>query len=195
MKDNKAISVIVDRIATMKRDNNGQAYHYRKDSDIRNVVNYTINGNEKSGKPIYSNSRSFISDIADVEGLTQEIMENQALFNKCKGIRIRHEFVEVDKSELDPKEQLQQIKKIADRFTDYYFYQGYRTTYGVFDLKDKFRINYAIDPVNYHNGTKYRYNRKEVMERENIFLINTVDSVISNSESRNDLQELEYYPW
>lgn len=185
----------IDRVATMANYVDGtQQYHYRNDADIVRTIHYALEGN-KDQRPFYSFARAFNVDHNDPDEVSRMIIENQAVHNKTKGIRIRHELVEVSKDELDNDSHREQIICIADKYSDYYQYAGFRVAYGVFDCGDYYRIDYVIDPVNYHDGSKYRYNQQEILAQEQEQLKTVVSAIREGTEDQVDLQHLQYYPF
>ena len=185
----------IDRVATMAESVSGEKqYHYRNDNDIAGTVHYVLDGNNQQ-RPFYSFARAFNVDHNNPDEVARMIVENQAVHNKTKGIRMRHEFAVISKSELDECSHREQIICIADKYSDYFHYAGFRAAYGVFDCGDYYRIDYVIDPVNYHDGSKYRYNQQEIRAQEQEQLKTVVSAIRQGTEDKVDLQHLRYYPY
>ena len=88
------------------------------------------------------------------------------MYHKESGIRIRGEIVEVWKDELQRGSEKEQIAAIADGFSAHFLYKGFQTAYGVFDKGASYNVVYAINPVSYGDGSKYRHNNNDILAEQ-----------------------------
>lgn len=184
----------VSRRSTKTLKTDGLHLHYREEQDIYNLVHYVIYGN--NGKaPIYVNGKGItVYPQLSAQQIAEEMLKIQQLYHKCRGLRIRHEFVTITKDEFPDKRCCTtQIRQIADRFGDYYFYSGFQCVYSVFEELDRYVIRYAINTVSPMDGAKYSYNEYDIWEREQCCIECIVGQVTGKPGREFDFRELEYY--
>ncbi len=117
----------------------------------------------------------------------------QHLYNKVSGLRIRGLILAISKDELSTGNNLQDIASIAYRFTDYMFLSGFQTAYGIFDKGDRFEICYAINTVNFVNGTKFKQNHTDILADEQLCVETIAAEVTGKSIPYTfDFESLEY---
>ena len=145
-------------------------------------------------KPVVSSSRGFIGSKTEPDKIAEEITMIQTLQNKTKGLRIRGEIARIDKQELGTK-KLRDICSVAEKFCGYYLGNGHQAAYGIFDYGNRYEIKYAINTVNFADGSKYRHNNCEIQDRE-LNCLNTVIADVTgqsiSEDCRFDFDMLEY---
>ena len=185
----------VENVST-KKINAGRnvTYNFRTQEDIYRFTNYVMNGNCRES-PVYSSSKGFVSSKDDSKIISKEIEYLQKMYRKDKGIRIRGENVVIDKRELTCKDSKDLIKSIADGYSTYYMAQGFQNVYGVYEVGDIYEIRYALNPVSYSDGSKYRHNNKDIRDREgsciNTIIADATGKIIPEDQ-RFDFDTLEF---
>lgn len=179
---------------------NNISYRFRSVDEIRRAV-YEATERRRGQKPIHTGNRA----ISRLNPTTKEVascMEHQQeLYRKTSGIRVREEMLSVTMDELESGREKEQIGKIADSFSDYYFYKGFQSAYGVYEFNDDDRgkgydILYAINTVNFMDGSKYRRNANGYLEEVNRAAKTVAAQVKGQDMPENDffdIRSLEYY--
>ena len=185
----------INRRSTKAVREDGLQLHYRQEEDIYRLVHYVVNGNMQE-VPIYVSGKGVaLYPHIFAEQIAAEMLYIQQIYQKCKGLRIRHEFAYITKDEFpDQSQRGLQICQIADWYGNYYFYSGFQCVYGVFESIDRYIIRYAVNTVSPINGAKYMYNEREVRAREQRCLEFVVGRVTGTGKGNFDFRELEYYP-
>ncbi len=167
-------------------------YNFREEDDIRRYIYYITHGNTTT-KPLFAYARGFRHFTSDPIELGDEIISLQLLYNKVSGLRIRGLILTISADELSNQMAFQQIFTIAYRFSDYLFYSGFQTIYGVFFENGRFTIHYAINPVNFVNGTKFHQNHTDILEDQLLCAETIVADVTGRPlDIRFDFDSLEY---
>ena len=187
----------IESIATQRNNEHGrpELYRFREEEDIFKHTRYVMEGN-KSETPLYSLARGFVSSKDDSRMVAEEMIDVQKIYRKSTGIRIRGEKISVRKKELG-ENQVKEIKTIANGFCDYYMGLGHQIAYGIYDVGDAYEVRYAINTVNYADGSKYRHNSHCIQQQEEKCLATILADVsgrIISDEDRFDFESLEYNP-
>ena len=184
----------INRRSTKAIRKDGLQLHYRQEEDIYRLVHYVVNGNMQE-VPIYVGGKGVtLYPQILAEQIAAEMLHIQQIYQKCRGLRIRHEFAYITKDEF-PDQSLRrlQICQIADWYGNYYFYSGFQCVYGVFESIDRYIIRYAINPVSPMDGAKYMYNENEILAMEQSCLEYVVGEVTGRRRGRFDFRRMEYY--
>ncbi|HJA70000.1 MAG TPA: hypothetical protein IAA07_00280 [Candidatus Lachnoclostridium stercoravium] len=184
----------INRISTKAVRKDGLQLHYRQEEDIYRLVHYIVNGNMWEA-PIYVWGKGItLYPHIFAEQIAAEMLYIQQIYQKCRGLRIRHEFAYITKDEFpDQNQRRLQICQIADWYGDYYFYSGFQCVYGVFESVDRYIIRYAINTVSPMDGAKYMYNENEILAMEQSCLEYVVGEVTGRKKRWFDFRRLEYY--
>lgn len=126
--------------------------YYRTETDIYAMIRYVMEGEGC----IYSNCRGILYNPENVSQMAREMLRVQEVYKKCSGVRIRRDFVTVTWDELPNENRENAIKEMAEYFADVYYWSGFQVVFGVFADKGQYYIRYAINTVNYHDGSKYQ---------------------------------------
>jgi len=182
---------IVSRSLMKVKNCNEKHLHYRKESDIRNVIAFIM----VSSMPFQTGGSGIISNLT-VEKVTNEFIGIQEFYRKTEGLRIRHEYINISKAELSAEIGLQQVLFLANMMSKYYFYKGFQNIWGIVDKGDEYSISYAINTVSPFDGSKYHYNKTDVLADEYAYL-NAVWQIIVSKNENNvyDMRALEFYPY
>ena len=119
----------------------------------------------------------------------------QGLYKKTNGIRIREESIQIEKQNLG-EEKLKEAKEIADGYSSYYMGKGHQVAYGIYDHGNQYEIRYAINTVNFADGSKYKYNKHSIQKQEEQCLATVIADVTGRDipeEKRFDFEKLENY--
>lgn len=186
----------VEGVSTKRiNDGNTVTYNFRQTEDIGKYVNYVMNGNEKE-KPLYSSSNGFINSQTDADIISDEVAKEQSLYRKDSGIRIRGENVIINMDELLENELNDVlVENIADMFSSYYMGLGFQNAYGVYVKDDCYLIKYAINPVSFADGSKYKHNDMDIRDREECCINTIVADAVERDipfDQRFDFDTLEY---
>ena len=169
-------------------------YHFRTEDDVRRLVHFMFRGNELSRKPFYTSGRGVLIQYGE-EYIFNSFMYVQFIYNKLSGLRVREQILMVTKDELDSRNFINQIIALADRFSDYYFYQGFQCIYSIFEQEDRYSIVYAINSVSYQDGHKYSHNDHAIADRDQCATEAALMEIKGeNGEKEFDYCTLEYCP-
>lgn len=165
---------VVENISTKNcQDDQKTIYNFRTTNDIYAYTKYVMFGKARE-RPIHASSKGFVSSKDNPKEISEEVENVQRLYRKESGLRIRGENVVINKDELSAVNMNENIiSTIADRYSDYYLGQGFQNAYGVYDLGDQYVIRYALNPVSFADGSKYRHNNNEIKDNEEL-CINTI---------------------
>lgn len=166
--------VNITNFSTQADEPEGILYRLRNEEDIYNMISFIRFGSADRGRPLYFNYRGFIYAKTPNE-LAQEMLYYQKMYRKTAGVRIRGEFVVITKDELTDPSPRQQICMIADRFSDYFFYNGFQCVYSIFDRNSFYEIIYGINSTSYADGHKYHHNSTDVRDMQ----LNILNSILS----------------
>lgn len=184
----------IENVSTQKSKGSDVDYNFRKEEDVFRFVRYLKNGNSK-GHPVYKCFRGLRNGV-DASDAADEMLEIQKLHHKETGLRLRGEIISVRSEELTKGKEEQQIKDIADGFSDYIFYKGFQTVYSVMPNNAGYNIIYGINPVSYTAaGRKYKHNQTTVKCGQQEFLDMVVEKAVTGNSDRQDdlLLRLPYY--
>ena len=193
--------ISISGISTKSTDGSAYKYRFRNENEVQQAVNEAMIS-RKLQKPIHTGARGCEGIDPTPTAVTDSMLQQQELFNKTSGIRIREEIVSISEDELHTAvNEKKQIADIADQFSDFYFYQGFQNVYGVYPYKDErgcgYDILYTINAVSYQNGAKYRRNAFEYQDESEKALKTVISSVTGKTISDKeyfDMTQLEYYP-
>ena len=186
----------ITSVSTQRNNQEGKAerYRLREEKDIYTFTKFVLNGNKKEN-PIYATARGIIASKNDAKLVSKEMIVVQNLYKKTSGLRMRGEYVTIAKDELDENGN-EEIKVIADKMATYFLGVGHQTAFGVYDLGEKYEIRFAINSVNYGDGSKYKRNSNDIQAREERCLATILSDVTGKNmgdEERFDQETLEYY--
>ena len=182
----------IEPLSTKALRNGSTEYNFRNEADIRRFVYFTLKGN-RAVKPVLTGARGFRNCVTNPDGIAEEMIALQYLYNKTSGLRVQGLILTVTKDELSAEHTLQGVGNIAYRFTDYIFLSGFQTAYGVFDSNDHFDIYYAINTVSYANGMKFRQNHREILADEQLCAETILADIAGKPlDVRFDFESLEY---
>ena len=185
----------IESFSTQKNENDKPvAYRLRNEEDVRSITHYALNGNTEK-RPVFSSSRGFTSSMKDADMISEEILLVQDLHRKKTGIRIRAETVRIGKEELG-NDKLCEVKEIADGLGGYYLGLGHQVAYGIYDHGSLYEIRYAINPVSFADGSKYRYNKHSIHDQEEMCLATIIADTTGRDipeEEKFDFEKLENY--
>ena len=159
--------IVVSPFSTQRNRNGTIDYNLRDESDIRQYVHFVLKGN-KTRRPLYSTARGFRAYPSNSNDIVNEILTIQQLYNKLSGLRVRGLVIAVSKDELSAPFESQQIIRIADRFSDCIFLNGFQTSYGIFDMGACYEIYYAINTVSFVNGMKFHQNNTDILAMQQL---------------------------
>ena len=178
--------------STKKRGDSSEDYlYYREESDINNLLAFIM----KTSGP-FQIGGSGISSMMTVDAVAEEFKFIQKFYRKTDGLRIRHEYLKVFKTELTAGAEVNQIINLAIMMSKYYFYKGFQNVWGIVDRGDSFSISYAINTVSPFDGSKYHYNKKDILADEYAYLGTIWQSIVSGGVYAGyDMRILEFYPY
>ena len=180
--------ILLDHRATKTQQEEGDIkLHYREMEDVFRLVNYVLMGTGV----IYTGCRGILYNPNDTAVMVREMLRVQELYKKCAGVRIRHEFVVITGDELPARHRAQAIKEIAERFAAVYYWMGFQVVFGVVADSGRYGIHYAINTVNYHDGSKFQ-GGLNAYEKEHE-LLRTIVAEVKGAGISPDYRELEYY--
>jgi len=190
----------VSGISTKARRDIGTTYRFRKESEVEQAVKEAVvsRGNKK---PIYTGVRGIPVLNPTPKDISENMLHQQFLHNKTKGIRVREELMTITADEIPEDDKEKTIAKIADRFSDFYFDKGFQTAYGIYPFFSEERgegydILYAINAVSFRDGSKYIRNSDEYDEEVNKaarFVLTEITGQEISDEDKYVMQGLEYY--
>lgn len=184
--------IVVSPFSTQKNTSRSIEYNLRYETDIRRYVHFVHKG-DKLRRPLYSASRGFRAFSSNPNGIVDEILTIQQLYSKLSGLRIRGLVIKVTKDELSPLLAPPQIIKIADRFSDYIFLNGFQTSYGIFDMEIHYEIYYAINTVSFVNGMKFHQNNTDILASQQLCAETVVAEVTGKTmQDAFNFDSLEY---
>ena len=100
-------------------------YRARTEEDIYHCVSTVCNGKNRGSMFIESTDY-------DPLAITNEMINIQTLYNKCKGIRVRGVYLTITKDEFPNFLKMpEEMDEIARRFCSYIAFQGYQTIYKI----------------------------------------------------------------
>ena len=186
-------------ISTQARSTNGNVrYRFRNSKEINQAISEVMTS-RRAQTPILTGTRGIPATEPTPDEVAEQMQYIQKLYNKERGVRIREEMISISADELDPERAKDQIEQIALRFSDFYFDQGHQNVYGVYqntvDGQLQYDILYAINTVNFQDGSKYIRNSNEYA----VSLQQAAETVVSDvvgtpleKNKRFNFESLEY---
>ena len=168
-------------------DSDEKLLFFRAEADIKNVIAYVL----LSSGPFYVGGSGLFSKIT-VDAAAKEFMNVQEFYRKTNGIRIRHEYINISKIELTAGLEDYQIIWIAVMMSNYYLYKGFQNVYGIADRCDEYSISF---PVSVFDGSKYHFNKRDILADENACLRAICQFVVTGIHDGYDMRMLEFYPY
>ena len=165
-------------------------YRARTEEDIYHCVSTVCNGKNRGSMFIESTDY-------DPLAITNEIINVQTLYNKCKGIRVRGVYLTITKDEFPNFIKMSlEIDEIARRFCSYIAFQGYQTIYNINDYPNAFVVNYIFNSTSFQYGYKCRINDSAFIDDATACAASIVRDVIKKPNGNPyDMFHLEYYPY
>lgn len=157
----------ISPFSTQTNNDGTTDYNFRNENDIFRYIHYVLKGNIHI-QPIYAGTRGLRSHASNPAAVAEDMINIQILHNKLSGLRIRGLILSISKDELTLPLASQQIAIIAEQFSDYIFFSGFQTAYGIFDRGNCFEIHYAINTVCFVNGAKFRQNHTDILADEQL---------------------------
>ena len=185
--------ITINRRSTKAIKPDGLQLNYRQEEDVYGLVHYVVNGNERE-RPFFAGGKG-VTLYPQIQAgqIASEMLQVQQVYQKCRGLRIRHVFAYITMDEFpDQNLSRMQVCQIADWYGDYYYRSGFQCAYGVFESIDRYIIRYAINTVSTMDGAKYLYNEHDILEREQRCLEYVVGEVTGTRRGWFDFRELEY---
>lgn len=119
---------------------------------------------------------------ASSETIAKTICNDQELYRKETGIRIRMKNVIMSPSDLNKGKEFEEACRILDGFAVYYANEGFPTVYNLWKNKEGDYIGTIVfGSVSPADGHKYHYNKESVREREQ----EALDTVAYNVTGKN----------
>lgn len=181
---------IISRDIMKKCDDNESVLYYRNESDIRRLVHYILD----TSKPSYIGCSGFVSDLK-TDSLVKEILQIQQFYKKESGVRIRYEYVIVQKNELTKGIEIQQITQYAVMFSKYLYARGFQNLWGIVDQVGSFSISFAVNTVSPFDGCKFHFNKNDFMKDAHAYLRCVIDAIDRKTACDYDMRMLEFYPY
>lgn len=171
--------------------------YFREDQDILNLIAYVLKGNAVV-IPLMTGKSGFVTLTDNVRSIFDEILFIQRFYRKTGGIRMRHQIITMDfQQDLTKGQEMEQVRSIAALMSQFYLYKGFQNVWSVFFKGDDIAISFAINTVCCFDGSKYHYNKKDVLDEENTYLSAIHSMVVKQNGSWGyiDYTPLEFYPY
>lgn len=129
---------------------------YSNAKAIENLINYIFNTNKTPNKIVGS------TGVYPIERkrLIKEFIEVQTKYRNCKGRKIIH-FIITFSEEESKRLEILDYQKIGYAVADYFDKQKHQVAFALHENKPNLHIHFAVNPVNYMSGKKYRLQYKE----------------------------------
>lgn len=165
-------------------------YRARTEEDIYHCVSTVCNGKNRGSMFIESTDY-------DPLAITNEMINIQTLYNKCKGIRVRGVYLTITKDEFPNFLKMpEEMDEIARRFCSYIAFQGYQTIYKINDYPDAYVVDYIFNSTSFQNGYKFRINDGAFIDDATACATSIVRDVTKKPNSTPyHMFHLEYYPY
>ena len=171
--------VKVSHLSTQANVEDGIRYNFRDLSQVEDFV-FGVCNRYRGESPF--RIMSYGLPEGDPSSFIQSIDYFADVYSKRTGILLRGAFVELSKSSGLSRKH---VIEFADRFSQYYLFQGVVIMYAAYEYVDRFVILYLINPICYHDGSKYRPNNNEVVVQETEYALQSLDNVLGIGDAPN----------
>ena len=171
----------------INEEDNSRTYHLRGQNDIRK---YLRDVTADRSTALYRNSCGFPAGCTP-EDYERAMMSDQELYRKNSGLLCRVKDIAIEKNELNPGREMEELIQIADSMAAFFAAEGFPSVYDVwFKGADKYYITYVLSAVSPVDGRKYTWNKTSKQEREQMALDTIAYKVTGKNRPDNEFNFL-----